>query len=392
MNRRAALALSFGLNLLLAGAVVWAAKSREARVIGPSIAEPITNRIVRTRLVTNEAAPAVIEVAAPFNWAQVESTDYRVYVANLRAIGCPEATIHDIVEADVNDLFSDRVRQLVDGVTGYFWNYMVDREKVEALLKDKVEELESIDKQRDETMRELFAEDDPNSKVAREKQRAGQLESLTWQFDFLPAEKVAQIQNAYGRMQTAWSEVLKTNASPQDQQREYKELSARQDREILALLTPEEYEEYKLRTTDAAGVRYRLSNLDVTEDEVRAIALAKMKSQGDGAIQQVLGPDRFADYRRGNDNAYQQTLRVTDRFDLPAETANQVYQMQKDAQARARAIRDDRNRTVEERRQVLQAMQAETKQTIAAALGPEVFKAYQKYSGDWLTKFADGVK
>src|SRR5262245_55092968 len=32
-----------------------------------------------------------------FHWSQIESPDYREYISNLRAIGCPEATIRDII-------------------------------------------------------------------------------------------------------------------------------------------------------------------------------------------------------------------------------------------------------------------------------------------------------
>ena len=117
-----------------------------------------------------------------------------------------------------------------------------------------------------------------------------------------------------------------------------------------------------------------------------------MKAQGDDAIKQLLGPDRFAAYQRATDDVYQQTRRITDRFELPVETAAQVCQMQKDAQAQASAIRNDRSRTLEERKELLQAMQAETEQSLSAALGPRIFKAYQKYNGDWLKRFTDGVR
>jgi hypothetical protein len=45
--------------------------------------------------------PAPTPVPRPFHWSQVESTNYFTFVANLRAIGCPEQTIRDIVEADL---------------------------------------------------------------------------------------------------------------------------------------------------------------------------------------------------------------------------------------------------------------------------------------------------
>jgi hypothetical protein len=390
MKHRPWIILSLGLNLVLAVAVVWAAKFRPATTVRPAIAESITNRVVRTRPVT-EAAAAVVEVTAPFHWAQIESTDYRAYIANLRAIGCPEATIHDIVEADVNDLFSGRVKQMVDGVTGLFWNVMANPKGMEKLVKDKMQELDSLADQRREMMRELFVEDDPQSREAKDKQRAEQLANLKWQLSSLPEAKVAQIQNVSDRFDSEWAE-LNGNASQEEQRKRFKEWSTRKDREIAALLTSEEYEEYTLRTTAAADVRYRLSDLEVSEEETRAIALSKMKAQGDDAIKQLLGPDRFADYQRATDDVYQQTRRITDRFELPVETAAQVCQMQKDAQAQANAIRNDRSRTLEERKGLLQAMQAETEQSLSAALGSRIFKAYQKYNGDWLKRFTDGFR
>jgi hypothetical protein len=48
----------------------------------------------------------------PFHWSQIESGDYRIYVANLRAIGCPEQTIRDIIMADVDSLYADRRQPL----------------------------------------------------------------------------------------------------------------------------------------------------------------------------------------------------------------------------------------------------------------------------------------
>lgn len=67
------------------------------------------------------AAPTSMAVAKetpkPFRWSQLESTnDYRVYVANLRAAGCPEATIRDIVGGDAERGFSFERSQLgLDG-------------------------------------------------------------------------------------------------------------------------------------------------------------------------------------------------------------------------------------------------------------------------------------
>jgi hypothetical protein len=42
------------------------------------------------------------------SWSQVESSDYRTYIANLRRIGCPEQTIRDIITADLDGLYSPK--------------------------------------------------------------------------------------------------------------------------------------------------------------------------------------------------------------------------------------------------------------------------------------------
>ncbi|NBV23946.1 MAG: hypothetical protein EBS05_18760 [Proteobacteria bacterium] len=65
-------------------------------------------RPVATSLAQAPAQPRVITNSVPFHWRQVESSSYPVYIANLRSIGCPEATINDIISADLKALFDAR--------------------------------------------------------------------------------------------------------------------------------------------------------------------------------------------------------------------------------------------------------------------------------------------
>src|SRR5215204_2753973 len=39
------------------------------------------------------------------NWSFIESTNYQTYIGNLRAIGCPEETVRDIILTDISKLF-----------------------------------------------------------------------------------------------------------------------------------------------------------------------------------------------------------------------------------------------------------------------------------------------
>jgi len=59
---------------------------------------------------TEATTPALMVSPAarttPFRWSQLESSDYRTYVANLRSVGCPEQTLRDIISADVHGVYA----------------------------------------------------------------------------------------------------------------------------------------------------------------------------------------------------------------------------------------------------------------------------------------------
>jgi hypothetical protein len=56
--------------------------------------------------------PPVAPALEPFHWSQVESEDYSTYIFRLRAIGCPEKTIRQIVSGELSDMLTDKRAQL----------------------------------------------------------------------------------------------------------------------------------------------------------------------------------------------------------------------------------------------------------------------------------------
>ena len=85
------LSVSIVLNLVLAGCLMAV----------------LANQRHRPPRTTEHASPSESKIApapqqAAFHWSQLLSTnDYRAYIANLRAVGCPESTIRAIVTADL---------------------------------------------------------------------------------------------------------------------------------------------------------------------------------------------------------------------------------------------------------------------------------------------------
>jgi len=56
-----------------------------------------------------------------FQWESLESSDYKQYIVNLRAIGCPEQTIRDIIVTDVDRTYCSgwpKRGRLAAGITG----------------------------------------------------------------------------------------------------------------------------------------------------------------------------------------------------------------------------------------------------------------------------------
>jgi hypothetical protein len=116
--------ISILLNLALLGGLIFLlTNQRKQATASVQAAVPI-------------AASASDVGPAPLNWDQLASAkDYRAYVANLRAIGCPEPTIEDIVRGDAARAFSWERRELgLDGSGAGPWSRSQERQLVASLL------------------------------------------------------------------------------------------------------------------------------------------------------------------------------------------------------------------------------------------------------------------
>jgi hypothetical protein len=130
-------------NLLLAILVLWLVRRVHGVTDLPpaSAAAEIMNAQPETRpaqSATAKPADAAPE-PKPFRWSQLESTnDYGVYVANLRAVGCPEKIIRDIVWMDVDGAFAFKRGQLhLDGSETGPWSQRAETELVASLLGEQ---------------------------------------------------------------------------------------------------------------------------------------------------------------------------------------------------------------------------------------------------------------
>ena len=136
--------LSLLLNVYLAGHLLsWKPAASAA-----------TGMISDSKSAEMQTAPAVVATAEPaaatesesptFQWSEVESTDYRQYIANLRALGVPEQVIRDIISADINQVYTKRAREIwTPRVRAYWQKYSNERpspkqsEQLTAVMKEQ---------------------------------------------------------------------------------------------------------------------------------------------------------------------------------------------------------------------------------------------------------------
>lgn len=59
--------------------------------------------------------------APPFHWSELESSSYPDYIAKLRAAGCPESVIRDVITADLAQVYAARARQIWTPTPREYW-------------------------------------------------------------------------------------------------------------------------------------------------------------------------------------------------------------------------------------------------------------------------------
>ncbi|NJO55500.1 MAG: hypothetical protein HC834_03130 [Rhodospirillales bacterium] len=117
-------------------------------------------------------------------------------------------------------------------------------------------------------------------------------------------------------------------------------------------------------------------------------APAPWKTGKPWTTRELLGEERFAQFQRASDAVYPSLYDVGLRFAMPEATVDTAWQMQRDADAAARRIREDTSLTLVQRREGLRAIQQETQQSFQTLLGDEPYQTYRENGGDWLNELS----
>lgn len=322
-----------------------------------------------------------------FHWSQVESPSYVEYVANLRAIGCPEQTIRDIIVADVTQLYAPRYAALAAKTPALSWWVRHDlqrrasqelRTQIQALNLEKRRLIERLLGPAATSDLSLFDEDAESIRGA-----------LIWSY-LPPSQQVAvkQILDRYDAGKR-WGEIQwKSLPTAERESREQELLRARQA-ELERVLSPAELAEFQLRESPTAyTVRELMGKADLTEAEFRTIYALRSEFEKanpeakpedwkrlEQETAQALGHERYEDIQRQNNSMWRamQDLghQVTDH-PIDQETMLRAYAIEKEytekmVQAVGNLFADpDQNPAP------LRALAAEMESKLSGVLGPEL--------------------
>ncbi len=420
MNLRRLSIILFGINLALLGLVAYLLYVYDPGAIRQVAAPP--EKGTRTLVVTNRQV-AVHKVNAtnllallggrPLNWASIESTNYVTFIENLRAFGCPEETIRDIILTDIAKVFGKKRSALVaQGHVDKFWLPSPD-EGGDPQLQQQIAEL---DEQERKLVKELLGVDFQTevSKYWQDNEIAEQR-----MYGFLPEAKQGPLKELNSKYESLEQEIYargKGELLPEDEEK-LRALEKEKEAEMARILSPEEMEEYQLRNSStAANMRTQLAGFQPTEEEFRkmfrvqkvfdeqfkkgfdltdesALAL-QSKAQGEAQqalkeeLKKTLGEARYNEYARAMDSDYRSLQNISSRYNLPQETAANIYNVKQQAEAQKRLIDSNPNLTAQQRQNALDAIAAETRKEIAKSLGDKPYKAYSGGSGSWIRGLA----
>jgi len=369
------LCASLGLNTFLATKLLHHQTSSPLRE-ATTIAEPMSQ--IDPAAATASNGPNEIlatNVSPTFRWDQIESSDYRQYIANLRAVGCPEVIIRDIIRADVNQLFRSRLATIWKPQVREYWqkstgnNANPDQElKLIALNKEKALVLFDLlgirlnDQQMINTVHLQLYGNERDLLFLPTDKRETALQALA-DADFERSAQQLRARNGFSSdmEQKLFQEALQT---------------------LSSVLSPEELEEFRLRASPKARrLREEIKYFGCTPEEMRQLLdyreRAGDKNQGDllnrgtatEEVRKLFGDERAKEFERVTDLLYVNTRRAAEDQGVSLDHIEQAWRVTRDTRDAASAVAKNSSLSEAERAERLQTLKEQATWKLNELLG-----------------------
>lgn len=329
----------------------------------------------------------------PFHWSQLESTDYPTYIANLRSVACPEPVIRTLIAEELRTLY---VRPTPSPATDHQSFWLSGTALRERELTDRNSTLSA-----DASMRAVYhtllggsLPDEHGNDWAEQAINALVL-------GFLPRENRSEV-HAWMRELEEDAEHIRQTAqhilTPADREALIQLYEQRQG-DLSRLLGPAQLEELALRMGALHDIMDDIDDLgsNVTADELRQLTKAHHRvapllwrhfadehdlddllpneskepyaSQLERDYLRILGPDRFATWKREQDPLFRQLRSRASKANIDEAAAIVAYRTFQDATQQLAELRTDASLDLQTRAMLVRQLATETSASLENSVG-----------------------
>ncbi len=368
---------------------------------------PMEVTLVRPPTVTNILKPMRTNVtveARSLRWSDIESTNYFLYISNLRGFGCPEPTLRDIITAEIDELYADRLAREVVTPAHQWWRTTPDPE----LKRLANEQKEALDAERRQLLAQLLG---PEAQAAVAETRR-QDSPTPLDGPILGSLTDAKRILVRGIEERHRDRVAALSASDEDappnppEADEIARSEADARAELARVLSPEELEEYLLRYSRTADqLRSQTAKFEPTQEEFRALFRAvdplnqelaalsddasekadiervELLAKREAAMEDVLDTKRYAQLQLTQDPYYIAVRDTAKRLSLPDSQVLPMYEINQLTREERTRILNDASMTTEEQTEQLASIEQARLDSLRRLLGETAFRQLHTTSG-----------
>lgn len=351
----------------------------------------------------------IIQEITPFSWGRLESTDFKVYIANLRAIGCPERTIRDLIRSDLDHIYRTRHEALEKEMPRdqNFWEPRRESGPVAHYARETSRR--QLEREKDALLNELLGSPGGPPTEDRTDVALNVEGTDPSQWGHETQERIHEIQEKYHLLEDQIHHDARGEIYPEDATA-IADLRKQRQEELSNVLTPEQLHEFELReSATAEHMRNDLVAFQSTEEEFRAIFDVRQameselgltefhfdspeyqqqreaaESEMNDQIRALLSEERFADYELATDHHFRDLYRLGERFDLPQDNIRNMYDLWQTSEHQAHQIRSNDVLNEPERNRALDLLQQQVEANGLAYLGEAGFYNYRSRGGEWV--------
>lgn len=402
MKHRRTMTVSLCLNLALTGATVYSLTNpvsiKPIKHLSETPASTVsTEEAFRSRVEAPRPAPIVC-VTNRFVWSQVEAADSEQLAMNLRAIGCPEKTVRDVIVC--------RVRRGLDRIS----RGAESKRKVrpdgaprtlnpeeEAAAAARAKLLASVEQA---LGRGVFTEDCHLMENFVDQALVRFLSGP------MPEETFLRFAALIARHEERRDEIRARKQEASENEDALKNLGRQFRFDLASVLSPAELEEFNARSAMskfADDVRFDMT--DLSSAEIRQIALIRARFQDPDmgewfhdaslskeqedqvgkAIRTFLGEPRYAQLERARNDDFKPLFEVGRDHNLPSGAAVTAFELRQLAAREAADLREDPTLSETERGERLAQLQVQAQEGVLKVLGAKACAQYLNQGGSWLT-------